>query len=259
MTLSSELKNYWINSGVNPGDNILFHSDIKKTFLYFKRKYRNFILENYFDSLLEVVLPDGTIAFPTFNFDFNKGVDFDYLKTPSKMGSLSEFSRQNKMSYRTLDPIYSFSIIGRLQNKFKDIESISWYSKESTFHLFKEFNFKILILDLDDNNSMTFLHYCEESFQVNYRYYKNFSGYYIDHEQNKLFKKYKGFVRNLEQNIQTSCNNAAEILWNKKIYKGNKPFIGNGIRYIYANEYFNFFKECYEKNNLRNVFYTGNI
>ena len=255
MKFSSEIKDYWLKSGIQKGDNLLFHSNTKRTFFYFKKKYKNFKIDNFFESLLEVILPDGTIAFPTFNFDFNKGIIFDYLNTPSKMGSLTEFARKNKLSYRTLNPVYSFSIIGKNQNKFKGIDNISWYSKESPFHIFNELNFKILILDLDDNSSMTFLHYCEEFFQVNYRYYKDFTGYYIDADKKKLLKTYKGYVRKTEDGIITSCNNAAEVLWDRGIYKGSKPLLGNGIRYIYSSEYFNFFKECFELNKLENVFY----
>ena len=102
---------------------------------------------------------------------------------------------------------------------------------------------------------MTFLHYCEEFFQVNYRYYKEFNGYYIDANKKKIYKSYKGYVRKLEDGIITSCNNAAEILWDRKIYKGSKPLSGNGIRYIFSNDYFSFFKECYLNNTLKGLFY----
>jgi aminoglycoside 3-N-acetyltransferase len=255
MNLSSELKAYWLKSGIQPGDNLLFHSNTKRTFFYFKKKYKNFKIDDFFHSLLEVILPDGTIAFPTFNFDFNNGIIFDYLNTKSKMGSLTEFARKSKLSYRTLSPVYSFAIIGKNQDKFKNIDNISWYSKESPFNIFNELNFKIAILDLDDNSSMTFLHYCEEYFQVNYRYYKYFSGYYIDANKIKNLKTYKGYVRKIEDGIVTSCNSAADILWNRRIYKGSKPLMGNGIRYIFSTEYFDFFKECFELKKLENIFY----
>jgi aminoglycoside 3-N-acetyltransferase len=258
MTLTSELRNYWLKSGIQKGDNLLFHLDTRRTFFYFKKKYINFEVDNFFDSLLEIILPEGTIAFPTFNFDFNKGVTFDYLNTPSRMGSLTEHARLSKLSYRTLNPVYSFSIIGKIKKKFQGIDNISWYSKDSPFHIFNELNFKIFILDLEDNDSMTFLHYCEEFFQVNYRYYKNFSGYYIDGDKKKFFKTYKGYVRKLENGIVTSCNNAANILWERKLYKGCQPKSGNGIRYIFTNDYFNFFKECFELNRLENFFYKKN-
>ena len=131
MNLSSELKDFWSNSGIQKGDSLLFHSNTRRSLFYFKKKYKNFKIDDFFDSLLDVILPNGTIAFPNFNFDFNNGVDFDYYNTPSKMGSLTEFARKSKLSYRTLNPVYSFSVIGKNQNKFKGIDNVSWYSKES--------------------------------------------------------------------------------------------------------------------------------
>ena len=53
----------------------------------------------------------------------------------------------------------------------------------------------------------------------------------------------------------TSCNNASEILWDRKIYKGSKPFTGTGIRYIFSKDYFAFFKECHANNLLKGLFY----
>ena len=108
MTLASELKDYWLKNGIQKGGNLLFHSNIRRTFFYFKKKYKNFKINDFFDSLLEIILPEGTVAFPTFNFDFNKGVTFDYLNTPSRMGSLTEFARLSKLSYRTLNQYILF-------------------------------------------------------------------------------------------------------------------------------------------------------
>ena len=117
------------------------------------------------------------------------------------MGSLTEFARLSKISYRTLNPVYSFSIIGNFQKNFFGLDNVSWYSIESPFHIFRELNFKICILDLDDNSSMTFLHYCEEYFQVQYRYYKNFSSYYVGPDGLKKYKTYKGFVRKINEMV----------------------------------------------------------
>ena len=102
---------------------------------------------------------------------------------------------------------------------------------------------------------MTFVHYCEEYFQVNYRFYKDFSGYYIGPDGKKSYKTYMGYVRKIDEGIVTNCNPASDILWERNLYKGQKPFVGNGLRFIYANDYFNFFKEYYELHKLENIFY----
>ena len=40
MKFSSELKDYWLKSGIQKGDNLLFHSNIKRTFFYFKKNIK---------------------------------------------------------------------------------------------------------------------------------------------------------------------------------------------------------------------------
>ena len=40
------------------------------------------------DGLWDIVGPEGTLLFPTFNWDFCKGIGFDVLKTPCKTGAL---------------------------------------------------------------------------------------------------------------------------------------------------------------------------
>ena len=155
MSLIVDLNNFWLNSGLNKGDNVLLHSNIKRTFFYFKKKFKNLKISDYFESILNIILPNGTLVLPTFNFDFNRGIAFDYFKTKSQMGSLTEFARTSKLSYRTLNPVYSFAVIGNLSKKFYGIDNKSWYSNQSPFQILNDYNFKIFILDLDDNHSIT--------------------------------------------------------------------------------------------------------
>ena len=255
MSLVFELKLFWKKCGIREGDDLVLHCDLRRSFFKFKKEFKSFKIDDLLDSLIDIVLPNGTIAFPTFNFDFNTSSIYDYRNTPSRMGSLSELARRNKYFYRTTCPIYSYAIIGSKQKYFKKINNFSWYSEKSVFNYFKEKNFKIFIIDLEDNKSMTFLHYCEEFFKVNYRYYKNFSGYYIDINGHKDFRTYTGYVRKIEEGIVTNCNLAGEVLWNEGFYKGDRINQNSGSRYIYALDYFNFFKKYFELNKLENFFY----
>jgi len=62
---------------------------------------------------------------------------------------------------------------------------------------------KNLFLDIHDiyKNAFTFVHVAEETIGVSYRYFKNFSGNYIDKFKKKKHVNYKMFVRNLNLNI----------------------------------------------------------
>ena len=68
MSLNLDLKNFWLNCGIRKGENLLLHTDIRRTYFYFKKHYKNFKIDYLFESLLDIILPDGSIAFPTFNF-----------------------------------------------------------------------------------------------------------------------------------------------------------------------------------------------
>ena len=46
------------------------------------------------NALIRSIEPSGTLAIPTFNFAFCRGVAYDYRKTPSEMGLLTEFARR---------------------------------------------------------------------------------------------------------------------------------------------------------------------
>lgn len=255
MSIIKELKFFWDKCGINKGENLLLHSNFKRHFISFKKKSKTFEIKHLFESLLDIILPNGTILFPTFNFDFNKGLTYDYYRTPSKMGSLTEFARLSNLDSRTLNPVYSFSVFGKMQNEFKSLNNISWYSNNSPFNLIKEQNFKIFILDLQDNDSMTFLHYCEECFQVDYRNYKFFTSDYIGPDKKKKIRTYKGFVRKFHEGVITYCNPAGKKLWDLKKYKGDLPFKGTGMRNIYAKDYYDFFKNNFEKKCLEGLYY----
>ena len=117
---------------------------------------------------------------PLFNFDFPTTKVFDIRHTPSQMGALTEVARKRPDVVRTGHPIYSFAIFGKEKNKFNGLVNESGYGENSPFGILHKIDGKIASLDLEDQNSMTFYHYIEESMNVSYRYFKNFSGTYID-------------------------------------------------------------------------------
>ena len=176
MSLQAFLKNRWSQSGLKKNENILLHSSFKRTFNDLKEEGYKFNPEDILDSLLDLVTPDGTLVLPTFNFDFNTIKKYDYYNTKSQMGIVTELARQRSDFTRTLNPVYSFAVYGKDAYKFENIDNVSWYSKESPFKIIHKDNYKICIIDLEERNSQTFAHYCEEYFQVPWRYYKEFSG-----------------------------------------------------------------------------------
>jgi len=256
MNIIKELSLRWKKVGINEGDTILLHSDITRLLMEFKKKNVKILPINILESFLESIGANGTLILPLFNFDFAKGIKFNFNKTPSKMGLLTEEARLYKGSVRTGHPIYSFAVIGYHSSLFYGLDNISAYSDESPFGLLRKLNGKIAILDLDDQNSMTFYHHIEEVYGVKYRYYKNFTGQYVDINGENKSKTYKIFVRDIENGIVTNVNPAGELMWKNGLYKGDRPREKTGLRLINSLEMFNFISELIKSNKAFNILYS---
>lgn len=106
--------------------------------------------------------------------------------------------------------------------------------------MLRELNGKIAVLDLADQESMTFYHYVEEMHKVPYRYFKDFTGDYTGYDGLIKKKKYTIFVRNLDEGIVTNVNPMGELLWKEKLYQGYRVNTKSGLRTIDANKLFDF-------------------
>ena len=238
--MTERLKDRWLRSGIELGDTILVHSNIKRTLIESCRAGLSISPTEILDSFLDAIGPTGTLLLPLFNFDFTSGVDFDIRNSPSQMGALTEAGRLHKDAVRTGHPIYSFAVIGNKSNQFKGVDNLSGYADDSPFGILKRLNGKIASLDLEDQNSMTFYHHIEEIKNVNYRYFKTFTGNYIDWNGVLSEKAYKLFVRDIERSVKTDVNPAGELLWKARLYKGFRPKVDTGLRVINAVDMFNF-------------------
>jgi aminoglycoside 3-N-acetyltransferase len=191
------------------------------------------------DSLLEQIGNSGTLLLPLFNFEFPDTKYFSINDTPSQMGVITEFARKNYSGVRTGHPIYSFYAIGANDQQFSGIDNKSGYGIDSPFALLRQLGGKIGIVDLEDQNSMTSYHHVEEMLSVDYRYFKDFSGEYVDSASLSSEKTYSLFVRDLSRGVTTDVNRMGEILWREGLYKGFRQGVGNGLRTIDAQELFN--------------------
>jgi aminoglycoside N3'-acetyltransferase len=230
--MRNPLDGHWDDSGINKGDCVLIHSSMKRTFSNLTKLGVETNPRLVIDSLLGAVGRTGTILLPLFNFDFPVTKVFSINSTPSQMGLVTEFARQQYGGVRTGHPIYSFFALGANQSEFIGINNKSGYGLDSPFAKLLEMDGKIAVVDLDDQGSMTSYHFVEEKCEVTYRYYKTFPGTYEDANGNETIQKYELYVRDLEAGVTTSVNRMGEILWEEGLYKGNRPNIGNGMRTI---------------------------
>lgn len=249
------LASEWRKAGVQQGDVLLLHSSIKRTFKRYLKTGVRLSPQDILESFLEAIGPTGTLLLPLFNFDFTKGVPFDKRSTPSHMGVLTEAGRMHPLAVRTGHPIYSFAAIGFAAEKFKGIDNFSGYGSDSPFAVLRKMNGRIAVLDLPDQNSMTFYHHVEEMLEVEYRHHKSFSGNYTDEAGNTESKKYGLFVRNIEKGVITHVDPAGELMWENGLYSGCRPNHGSGLRTIPAQSMYEFVSDIITSGKAKNTLY----
>ena len=188
--------------GVQAGDGLLAHSALQ----YLGRPVGGVGL--YYTALclrLEGASPDsmperlslGTLAVPTFNFSFARGLPYDPAATPSEgMGAFSEYIRQQPDAQRTPHPMQSLAVLGRYAEDLAGRDTPSAFDPGSAFERMLELDFKLLLLGADIQ-AVSLLHYCEQRRGVPYRYWKEFSGE-IRLPSGWQRRIYRMYVRDLE-------------------------------------------------------------
>jgi aminoglycoside 3-N-acetyltransferase len=230
----SFLSEQWVKCGVREGDMLLLHSSTRGTLRRIKKLGFAMEIEIVLDSFLHALGADGTLLLPLFNFEFCKGLSFDIRTTPSHMGALTEAGRLRSDAIRTGNPIYSFAALGRRSDLFSGVNNFSGYGVDSPFAILHKSGGKVAVLDLPDQESMTFYHYVEESMSVDYRFHKQFTAPYRSYNGEVSDRTYSLFVRKIDEGVVTHVNPMGEILWNKRLYSGDRPGTGSGLRVIDA-------------------------
>ena len=159
---------------------------------------------------------DGTLLLPTFNWDFCKGIDFNYKLTSSRSGSLTKVALSRKDFKRTINPIYSFVVSGKKKNYLSKMAHKNCFDFKSPFGFLIKNSGKNLFVNLDYKDSFTFVHVAEQKIGVNYRYLKKFKGNYVNGE-NRIYKKECFmYVRSLNFNGVTSIDEKMDAALIKK-------------------------------------------
>lgn len=243
-------------AGIEQGDALLLHSSTKRTLVEARRAgLDNVDFDSIIDALLDMMGPQGTLIFPLFNFDFTSGTPFNLRQTKSQMGGLTEAARLRAGQARSGHPIYSFCALGKDAAALGEIDNQSGYGPDSPFDFLRDLDGKIGVLDLPDQNSMTFYHYVEEMLEVDYRYHKHFTGAYTGWDGQTIDKTYSLFVRDLERGIHTYVNPAGEMMWDAGLYFGHRPGEGGGLRTVKANKMFECVAEIIRSGNAENNLY----
>ena len=196
-----KLKDIAKSFGLQTGDKVMISSDVKRLLYDCVTHEDNVDMNLLLDSVIDIIGPSGTLLIPTFNWDFCKGIPFDYHKTPCKTGSIGKAALKREDFKRTKHPIYSFAIWGKDKEKLCTIDNKSSFGADSVFGYCKDHNVKNLFIDVECQHSFTFVHYVEEQVGVSYRYLKDFTAGYIDENGTESEKTYSMNVRDLEKDV----------------------------------------------------------
>ena len=232
MSIKQYISDFLKNGNVFKNDIVLVHSNISKLYKELLKKKYKFNINDILEIFIDYIGINGTLIFPTFNFDFCRGKDFSIKDTPSQMGVLTELARVKALTNRTWHPVYSFVLFGNIPTQEIKKKNYSAYGKESIFNWITEVDGKIAIINLSDQNSMTYYHHVEELLNVDWRYKKQFYGNYTDFTGNIEKTEATIFVRDLKKGIQTDVTNMEKILWSKNLYKSKKLFSNENCRSI---------------------------
>ena len=223
------------------GDTVLVHSSFKS----FGKVEGG--PQTVIDALIKVLGDEGTLIVPRFNFDFSTyGTTWDVRSTPSHMGIISEFVRKDPRSRKVFHPIYPFSIIGKHADELVQHRYKGGYSKDSIFNQLLVLDAKIIQID-KVYKSTTIIHHVEEILKVDYKYYKNFTGYVIDENGKKYEDTFNLYVRKLDEGYVTDVLPIGKILEAEGIMKIDK--IGDStVWYMKARDVYDCTVKAIQKN-----------
>lgn len=190
--------------GVRPGDTLFIHSSSYKLHITFSPN-------QVINILLDLVGPEGTLAFPCWHFskraeDYleDEASIFNVRRSPSVMGLIPELARRHKNAHRSLHPTSSVVAIGR--NAFDLIKDhhLSDYpcGESSPFSKIMHYNGKILGLGETAYDSLSFVHCVEDhlkdKFPVKTRTNKIFDGKVMDETGKLMIVKTRAAHKNIQ-------------------------------------------------------------
>lgn len=192
----------WLNNlnWIGRGDCIYVVSEVLGLAKLYREYGSKLSLDSLIESLQQAVGEEGTLLFPTFNWDFCKGVGFDYYKTPSRTGALSRAALKRSDFARTIHPLYSFAVWGARQKELLENASIDSFGPGTNFENLYDWKAKILAIGLPALCGVSYIHHVEQMVGVPYRYSKDFVADYTDATGVRSQRTYRMYVRNLEMN-----------------------------------------------------------
>ena len=205
----------------------------------FKIKREN--VEELCEILIDKIGKNKTIIMPSFTYSFSKKKIWDYHKSKSQAGVLTEYFREKIADERTIHPIHSVTI---LNNKYSiSHNSQSSFGKGSVWEFICLNDVCNLSIGVGLNGGATICHYSEEFMQVNYRSYIELEGEIFDKNHSKVDKTFTYYARKNEGNINNNWDICEKDLIKNNIMKKRIFFKDIPVCYMNSKKATNFLIE----------------
>ena len=171
--------------------------------------------------LLNVIkaLDVKTVCMPTFTFSFCNGLDYNPATSASRMGVLNEFFRKQEGVIRSNDPLMSVALMGEDKDLVTGVGHVSCGENCTFDKLRHRDNVKFLFLGPKIGDCLTYMHYMEWLYSVDYRYNRVFRGNVTIGDKTSI-EEYALFVR-----YKSVIPNAASYVYEQKMYDNGTAFV----------------------------------
>lgn len=188
---TSSVEEIFRSLNLKKSDIVVLSSDLSRLAMTCKAKGESLTVNTIIECL-QSILSEGTILIPAFTDDLVSGDEFDWLKSKPTTGAVSNKVQRRKDFIRTKDPLHSYFVWGKDTAEVLSKNDDSTFGKDSVFAFFKQKNAKFVLLDVQLQNSLTYIHYVEEQNKVNYRkpYFYDIKCVYSEGIKNRTIKFY---------------------------------------------------------------------
>lgn len=171
--------------------------------------------------LLNVIKELGvrTVCMPTFTFSFCNGLDYNPATSSSRMGVLNEFFRKQDGVIRSADPLMSVALMGEDKDLVTDVGHVSCGENSTFDKLRHRDNVKFLFLGPKIGDCLTYMHYLEWLYSVDYRYNRVFRGNVTINDKT-MAEEYALFVR-----YNSVVPNTASYDYEQRMYDNSTAFV----------------------------------
>jgi aminoglycoside N3'-acetyltransferase len=191
---TGEVEQILDEAGVRSGDILFAHSALFALGRLRGEPIRS-IPAKLVETLRAHLQPSGTLVVPAFNFGFCRGKPFDRQQTPAeKMGPLAEYVRKLPDSVRSPHAIQSVAAVGGQASALCSVDTPSAFDEEGPFGQMLRQGAKLIQLG---GTTISLAHYAEQKMEVPYRFWKSFTGWYVDSGTEKV-KTYRMYARDLD-------------------------------------------------------------